>query len=161
MSSDLLVELRDLQRRTVVMPVSMPGVGQNAYLQQLVSSGFLVIALDATHEIPTEPNGLAECEVKADVQDKVRAALRQRRRVVVGSTNTYQSLRVRDIQLWRRLGARRVVSIFFSTSLEEALLRNEGNVSQQVVDIERCYQRLLATPPTLGEGFDRVYRITV
>jgi predicted kinase len=83
------------------------------------------------------------------------------RSVVVDNTNATVAERAAIIRLARAHGAE-VVGYFFPTEAADALRRNrdrEGRERVPAVAIFTTRKRL--EPPSSGEGFDRLYRVTL
>jgi predicted kinase len=81
--------------------------------------------------------------------------------VVVDNTNPMASDRAPLIEIARRSGAR-VIGYFFDVTTREAVARNAGRSGPQKVPnvaIFTVAKRLQR--PTLGEGFDQLFRLTL
>jgi predicted kinase len=91
----------------------------------------------------------------------IEEALREGRSVVVDNTNPTVDDRAPIIALARALGAT-VTGYFFESRLDDCLERNRGRVGKQRVPdpaIHVTMKRL--REPTLEEGFDRLFRVSL
>ena len=96
---------------------------------------------------------------KADrIEAQVRELLLARRSVVVDNTNPTIAVRAPLIRIARELGAD-VVGYYVEAKTREAVARNskrEGRARVPNVGIFTTAKRM--QPPTMSEGFDRLYR---
>jgi predicted kinase len=91
----------------------------------------------------------------------VEEALQEGRSVVVDNTNPTIEDRAPLIDLARRHGAD-VVGVYFVPQLDACLERNRSRTGRGRVPDKALYITLNRLhPPTLGEGFDRLYRASV
>jgi predicted kinase len=89
------------------------------------------------------------------------ACLEAKQPFVIDNTNPTAAERARYIQP-ARAAHFRVIGYFFESTLADALRRNaERPAPEQVpeVGIRAAYNKL--EPPTLAEGFDRLYRVKI
>ena len=93
-------------------------------------------------------------------QDQLIAeSLASGRSVVVDNTNPSAAVRAPVITLARRHGAE-VVGYFFATEAGDALRRNRARQGRErVPDVAIFTARKRLEPPTLAEGFDRVFSV--
>ena len=93
-------------------------------------------------------------------QDQLIAeSLASGRSVVVDNTNPSEAVRAPVIALARKHGAE-VVGYFFATEAGDALRRNRARQGRErVPDVAIFTARKRLEPPTLAEGFDRVFSV--
>jgi predicted kinase len=92
------------------------------------------------------------------IESQLRQALQTGRSVVVDNTNPTIAVRAPLIRIARELGAE-VIGYYVEATTREAVARNskrEGRARVPNVGIFATAKRL--QPPTLDEGFDRLYR---
>jgi predicted kinase len=80
---------------------------------------------------------------------------------VIDNTNPIPEDRARYILLAKAAGFQ-VIGYFFYTSLESALQRNaQRTINEQIPEkgVRAAYRKL--RPPTLAEGFDKLYRVMI
>jgi len=83
------------------------------------------------------------------------------RSVVVDNTNPSAGVRAPLIEVARKYGAD-VVGYFFLTDARDALRRNRTREGRErVPDVAIFTVRKHLQPPTPGEGFDRLYAVTM
>jgi predicted kinase len=81
--------------------------------------------------------------------------------VVVDNTNPSAGVRAPLIEVARKYGAD-VVGYFFLTDARDALRRNRTREGRErVPDVAIFTVRKHLQPPTPGEGFDRLYAVTM
>ena len=91
----------------------------------------------------------------------IAASLAAGRSVVVDNTNPSAGVRAPLIEVARSHGAE-VVGYFFITDAADALRRNRARHGRErVPDVAIFTVRKHLQPPTRGEGFDRLYTVTV
>jgi predicted kinase len=84
-------------------------------------------------------------------------SLAARRSVVIDNTNPSVAVRAPLIEIARRHGAE-VVGFFFIAEAGDALRRNRAREGRErVPDVAIFTTRKRLEPPTVGEGFDRLY----
>ena len=89
----------------------------------------------------------------------IAASLASGRSVVVDNTNPSVAARAPVIALARKHGAE-VVGYFFVTEAGDALRRNRGREGRErVPDVAIFTARKRLEPPTLAEGFDRLFSV--
>jgi predicted kinase len=91
----------------------------------------------------------------------IEEALREGRSVVVDNTNATPEDRAPLIEAARAWGAE-VVGFSFESRMEDCLERNRRRIGRERVPDRALYitsKRL--RPPTLAEGFDRLYRVAL
>jgi predicted kinase len=127
--------------------VGVQGSGKTSFYRQHFSESHVRISLDMLRTRRREELLLAAC-------------LEGRQPFVIDNTNPLPSDRTRYIGPARAAGFR-VVAYFFSTSLRDAIRRNnmrEGKQKIPVPGIASTFRRLRR--PTLEEGFDAIYEVT-
>jgi predicted kinase len=91
----------------------------------------------------------------------LRSTLRAGESVVVDNTNPALTDRAAVIAIARELGAR-VVGYYFTATTREAVGRNRGREGKaRVPDVAIFTKAKRMTPPTLAEGFDELYRVSI
>lgn len=91
----------------------------------------------------------------------IAEALSTGRSVVVDNTNPSAAVRAPLITLARRYGAE-VTGYFFPTDAGDALRRNRTREARERVPAVAIFTaRKALEPPTLAEGFDRLFTVTV
>jgi len=89
----------------------------------------------------------------------IAASLASERSVVVDNTNPSVAARAPVIALARKHGAE-VVGYFFATEAGDALRRNRAREGRErVPDVAIFTARKRIEPPTLAEGFDRLFSV--
>jgi predicted kinase len=91
----------------------------------------------------------------------LEACLAAKQPFVVDNTNPVPADRARYIGLAREAGFR-VVAYFLDSTLREAIQRNNKRAGKQKIPVPAVagtFRKL--QPPTLDEGFDVVYRVTI
>jgi predicted kinase len=91
----------------------------------------------------------------------IAESLASGRSVVVDNTNPSVAVRAPLIAAARKHGAE-VVGYFFPTEARDALRRNRTRPGRErVPDVAIFTVRKRLEPPTIAEGFDRLYRVTM
>jgi len=89
----------------------------------------------------------------------IAASLASGRSVVVDNTNPSSAVRAPVIALARKHGAE-VVGYFFATEAGDALRRNRARDGRErVPDVAIFTARKRLEPPTMTEGFDRLFSV--
>ena len=89
----------------------------------------------------------------------IAASLASGRSVVVDNTNPSAAVRAPVIALARKHGAE-VVGYFFTTEAADALRRNRAREGRErVPDVAIFTARKRLEPPTMTEGFDRLFSV--
>jgi predicted kinase len=91
----------------------------------------------------------------------LEACLAAKQPFVVDNTNPVPADRARYVGLAREAGFR-VVAYFLDSTLHEAIQRNNKRAGKQKIPVPAVagtFRKL--QPPTLDEGFDVVYRVTI
>ena len=128
--------------------VGVQGSGKTSFYRQHLLDTHVRISLDVLRTRHREQLLLAAC-------------LRGKKPFVIDNTNPLPSDRARYIEPARAAGFR-VVAYFFATSLRDAIRRNnlrEGKQKIPIPGITSTFRKLQA--PTLAEGFDAVYVVTI
>jgi predicted kinase len=94
-------------------------------------------------------------------QNLIAASLDAGRSVVVDNTNPSAVVRAQIITVARSRGAQ-VIGYFFDAPAADALRRNRARQGRErVPDVAIFATRKRLEPPSLAEGFDRLYRVTL
>src|SRR6266404_5656175 len=128
--------------------VGVQGSGKTSFYRQHFLESHVRISLDMLRTRRREQLLLAAC-------------LQGNQPFVIDNTNPLSSDRARYIEP-ARAARFRVVAYFFATSLREAIRRNnlrEGKQKIPIPGITSTFRKLQA--PTLAEGFDTVYVVTI
>jgi len=128
--------------------VGVQGSGKTSFYRQHFLESHVRISLDMLRTRRREQLLLAAC-------------LQGNQPFVIDNTNPLPSDRARYIEPARAAGFR-AVAYFFATSLREAIRRNnlrEGKQKIPIPGITSTFRKLQA--PTLAEGFDAVYVVTI
>jgi predicted kinase len=131
-----------------VVFVGIQGSGKSTFYRERFLESHIRISLDMLRTRQREQVLLAAC-------------LQARQSFVVDNTNPVTTDRVRYIAPARAAGFR-VVGYFFETSLRDAIRRNNQRSGRQRVPapgVAGTFRKL--EPPTLEEGFDALYVVTI
>lgn len=132
----------------VVLFVGLQGSGKSTFYRGRFASTHVLVSKDLFRN---------NRRPQARQMFLIEEALREGRSVVVDNTNPTVEDRAAIIALARRYGAE-VVGYVFDTPIEECLARNaERPGKARVPDAAVFITRKRLRPPTLGEGFDRLY----
>lgn len=155
-----VLQLADLDPPSVLMMVGIPGSGKSYIARQLGQILEIpVLSSDACRE---ELSGSAEDQsfnqqVWNLIYERAEAAMKQQTSAIIDATHAYADLRRGDIIRYRTFGARAVVAIHITSSLDVALSRNAARtrvVPQSMV--EYMHGCISAQPPSCHDGFDFV-----
>jgi predicted kinase len=131
-----------------VIFVGVQGSGKSTFYRERFFDTHVRINLDMLRTRHREQILLAAC-------------LTAKQPFVIDNTNPLPGDRARYIGPAREAGFR-VVAYFFETSLQEAIRRNNQRAGKQKIPIPAIAGTLRKLqPPTLEEGFDAVYRVTI
>jgi predicted kinase len=131
-----------------VIFVGVQGSGKSTFYRERFFDTHVRISLDMLRTRHREKLLLAAC-------------LAAQQSFVIDNTNPLPSDRGRYIGPAREAGFR-VVAYFFETSLREAIRRNNQRAGKQKIPIPAIAGTLRKLqPPTLEEGFDAIYRVTI
>jgi len=131
-----------------IILVGVQGSGKTTFYRQRFFDTHVRINLDMLRTRHREKLLLAAC-------------LAAKQPFVVDNTNPLPADRARYIGLAREAGFR-VVAYFLESTLREAIQRNNQRVGKQKIPVPAVagtFRKL--QPPTLDEGFDVVYRVTI
>jgi predicted kinase len=131
-----------------VIFVGVQGAGKTSFYREHLLGTHVHISLDETRTRQREHSLLTEC-------------FNAKRRFVVDNTNPLTADRKRYIAPARAAGFR-VVCYFFQTSLRDAIHRNNQRAGKQKVPVPAVaatFRKL--QPPTLEEGFDAIFTVTI
>jgi predicted kinase len=134
----------------VVVLVGLQGSGKSTFYRTYYASAYVLVSKDRlrNHRRP----GRRQMQL-------IEEALREGRSVVVDNTNPTEEDRAPIIALARAHGAE-VVGVSFESKLEDCLARNRQRVGRDRVPDRALYiTRARLRAPSLGEGFDRIYRV--
>jgi len=135
-----------------VILIGLPGAGKTTFYQQNLAATHRHISKDAW------PNATGR---DARQRRALEQALAEGASVAVDNTNPTVAERAAIIASARAHGAR-VVGYFFDVTTREAVARNAARSGRQKVPnvaIFTVAKRL--QPPTLAEGFDQLFRMTL
>lgn len=94
-------------------------------------------------------------------EELIAESLAEGRSVVVDNTNASVEVRARLIALARIHGAT-IVGYYFATEAADALRRNRTRQGRErVPDVAIFAIRKRLEPPSMGEGFDRLFRVAL
>jgi predicted kinase len=136
----------------LVILTGLPGAGKTTFYQQNFASSHRHVSKDLW------PNAAGR---EARQRRAIIEALAQGASVVVDNTNPSIAERAAIIAIARAEGAR-VVGYFFDVTTRQAVARNAQRGGRQKVPnvaIFTTAKRL--EPPTRGEGFDELFRVTL
>jgi predicted kinase len=131
-----------------IILVGVQGSGKTTFYRQRFFDTHVRINLDMLRTRHREKLLLAAC-------------LAAKQPFVVDNTNPLPADRARYIGLAREAGFR-VVAYFLESTLREAIQRNNKRAGKQKIPVPAVagtFRKL--QPPTLDEGFDVVYRVTI
>ncbi len=131
-----------------VLLIGIPGSGKSTFYRERFSDSHIRINLDMLKTRQRE-------------MILVQACLDARQPFVVDNTNVNAAERARYIPLARQAGFE-VIGYYFLSSLAEALERNSHRSGKgRIPDsgVRARYRKL--QPPTLAEGFDRLYTVRI
>lgn len=130
-------------------------------LQASGKSSFYRARLAATHELVSKDLMPNNPRPERRQRELIEAALARGTSVVVDNTNPTAAVRAPLIALGHSFGAE-VVGYFFDTPLGVCLARNRQREGRaRVPDIALFATRKTLRPPTLDEGFDRLFRVSL
>lgn len=135
-----------------VLLIGLPGAGKSTLYREKFASTHLHVSKDLW------PSASRREERQQKLLDETLAAGRS---VVVDNTNPSASERAPLIKIARARGAH-VVGYFFDVSTRAAVARNANRTGREKVPnvaIFTVAKRL--KPPSLEEGFDRLYRVQI
>ena len=147
--------------KLAIIATGIPGSGKTTLLKPLAARyGLAYISRD---DIRQEwfGNPLARTDqdrVWAEAEHRASEALTAGRSVILDSTFAEHSKRATVIEMARRAGADRIISILFTVSPDVAKERNrlrDIHVREDVID--HVHERILKESPSLEEGFDALY----
>jgi predicted kinase len=131
-----------------VIFVGVQGSGKSTFYRERFFDTHVRINLDMLRTRHREQLLLAAC-------------LAGKQAFVIDNTNPLPSDRARYVGPAREAGFR-VVAYFFETSLADAIRRNKERAGKQRIPVPAIAGTLRKLmPPTLDEGFDEVYTVTI
>ena len=131
-----------------IILVGVQGSGKTTFYRERFFDTHVRISLDMLRTRHREQLLLAAC-------------LAAKQPFVIDNTNPLPADRARYIGLAREAGFR-VVAYFLESTLHEAIQRNNKRAGKQKIPVPvvaGTFRKL--QPPTLEEGFDAVYRVTI
>ena len=132
----------------VIVLVGVQGSGKSTFYQQRFAATHAVVSRDLFRNNPRPSRRQALL---------IEEALERRQSVVVDNTSPTRADRAAILEVARRFGAR-TACYFFAADVRAAIARNalrEGKARVPVVAILATAKRLV--PPSVAEGFDRVF----
>ena len=135
-----------------IILIGLPGAGKTTFYRQKFGSTHAHISKDLW------PNATGRAAKQQKMLDET---LSSGRSVVVDNTNPSTAERAAIIRIARERGAR-VIGYFFDVTTRAAVARNAtrtGHGKVPNVAIFTAAKRLQA--PTIGEGFDKLFRIEI
>lgn len=148
--------------KLAILAVGIPGSGKTTTLTPLAEQyGLKRISRD---DIRIEWFGSPHLqerkdEVRQEADRRMAVALQGGTSVILDSIFIDPGQRIERIAEARAAGAERIIGIIFTTSVEEARVRNrmrELSVNEQV--LEKMHAKLASSPPLESEGFDALYQ---
>ncbi|MFI5240353.1 MAG: AAA family ATPase [Candidatus Saccharimonadia bacterium] len=150
-----------MKKVTTFMAIGVPGSGKTTYLKpfaERIDAKYL-----STDEIRLELLGdmldhSQNQRVWAELYRLADESLMKSRSVVIDAMNLIPNYRIIDNKRYRGYCSE-IVGIWFNFSLEEILRRNLSRIHREPVpesDITRLYHAMIASPPVLSEGFDKI-----
>jgi len=145
----------------VIMGIGVAGSGKTTVLKGLADTyGFAYISRDTiAHALTGNPHDQSRrAEVANQANAKTLIAIAREKSVVLDSTFVDRDKRRQQITYLRRLGAKRVVGIYFNTPFPEACRRNRERTFVVPFSIVcEQHEKLAHHPPSTEDGFDRLY----
>jgi len=134
----------------LVVFIGLQGSGKSSFYRARFAETHVHVSKDRMHNDRNRARRQREL---------VDAALRAGRSVVVDNTNPRPADREELIHLGREIGAG-VVGYYFECDIQDCLARNRKRKGRdRVPDVALFVTRSKLTPPSYGEGFDRLYRV--
>lgn len=135
-----------------VLLVGLPGAGKTTFYRRYFAATHRHVSKDLW------PHAKGREQRQRDAIDR---ALAEGRSVVVDNTNPSVAERAPLIALARAHGAR-LVCYFFDVTTREAVARNAERAGRaRVPDVAIFTTAKRLEPPTLGEGFDKLFRVRI
>jgi predicted kinase len=135
-----------------VIFIGLPASGKTTFYQRRFADTHQHISKDLW------PNSANKDRRQAE---ELRAALAQRRSVVIDNTNPAPADRAPVIAIGREYGAR-VIGYYFTATPREAIGRNRGRDGKgRVPDVAIFARAKRMSKPTLEEGFDELYAVAI
>ena len=135
-----------------VILVGLPGSGKSTFYRERFAG---------THELVSKDAMRHNRKPQRRQEQLIEAALSAGRSVVVDNTNPRVADRAPMIAAARRHGAQ-VAGYVFTTEAADALRRNRARTGRErVPDVAIFATRKRLELPTFGEGFDRLYTVSV
>jgi predicted kinase len=132
-----------------VILVGLPGAGKTTLYRQRFAPTHELVSMDL------HPNVRHKA---VRLETDLRRALEARRSVVVDNTNPTVAVRAPLIRLAREHGAT-VVCYYVEATTREAVARNsKRDAKSRIPNVGIFATAKRLQPPTLAEGFDRLYR---
>jgi len=131
-----------------VIFVGMQASGKTSFYTQKFANTHVRISLDVLKTRSREELVFAKC-------------LAEKRSFVIDNTNPLATDRARYIRRAHDAGFK-VVAYFFETSLREAIRRNNQRKGKEQIPVPALAATLRKLqPPSLAEGFDALYHVTI
>ena len=135
-----------------VILIGLPASGKTTFYQRRFADSHQHISKDLW------PNSANKDRRQAE---ELRAALAQRRSVVIDNTNPAPSDRAPVIAIAREYDAR-VIGYYFTATTREAIGRNRGREGKaRVPDVAIFTRAKRMSKPALEEGFDELYVVAI
>lgn len=135
-----------------VLFIGLPASGKTTFYQRRFAGTHTHISKDHW------PHASRKDERQAQV---IRQALAGGESVVVDNTSPALADRAQVISLAREFGAR-VIGYYFTATTREAIARNRGREGRQrIPDVAIFTKAKRMVAPTLAEGFDELYRVSI
>lgn len=148
--------------QVALMGIGIAGAGKTTLLKALAQRhGFEYISRDnLAEELTGNPHDQGCRGTISNLADTAAViAFARGRSVVLDSTFADSEKRCRKTLYLRMVGADRVIGIIFDTPLAIASARNRARkfvVPESVIASQ--HRQLVAHPPSIADGFDRLYR---
>ena len=154
----------DIENPTVIMTVGVPGCGKTRFASEL--SRALHCAIVSPDELRETLLGDARNQqfnnlIWKAAKAMVAASIAAGRNVIVDAMYVEPEYRHQDAAYFRSMGAKKIIAVTFTTSLEICLSRNAQRARQvDPIAIEDLHRHLVDHPPILADGFDSILTIS-
>lgn len=124
-----LADLAELESPSVVMMIGVPGSGKSHIAEQL--SIMLNIPVLSSDKCREEISGDANDQTVSKqawqlVYTRANKNIQANRSIIIDGTHTQPELRKRDIQRYKKFGARSVIGVYVTSDIEISIARNNN-----------------------------------